>query len=58
MRAILKGAGRLLWNGGIGTYVKAEARKPQPTSAIAQQRAARQRRELRCRIVGEAATWA
>ncbi|ODV19052.1 MAG: glutamate dehydrogenase [Lysobacteraceae bacterium SCN 69-25] len=53
MRAILKAPVDLLWNGGIGTYVKAEAE----TNADAGDRANNAIRingkELRCKLVGE-----
>jgi glutamate dehydrogenase len=53
MRAILKAPVDLLWNGGIGTYIKAETE----TNADAGDRANNAIRvngkELRCRMVGE-----
>jgi glutamate dehydrogenase len=53
MRAILKAPVDLLWNGGIGTYVKAEAE----TNADAGDRANNAIRingkDLRCKMVGE-----
>ncbi|HZP66996.1 MAG TPA: NAD-glutamate dehydrogenase domain-containing protein [Rudaea sp.] len=53
MRAILKAPVDLLWNGGIGTYVKAETE----TNADAGDRANNAIRingnELRCKLVGE-----
>jgi len=53
MRAILKSPVDLLWNGGIGTYVKADSE----TSADVGDRANNALRidgdELRCKIVGE-----
>jgi glutamate dehydrogenase len=53
MRAILRAPVDLLWNGGIGTYVKAESE----TSADAGDRANNairlNGRDLRCKLVGE-----
>ena len=54
IRAILKAPVDLLWNGGIGTYVKATRRIATPTWATAPTtRSASTARELRCKVVGE-----
>ena len=44
----------LLWNGGIGTYVKGERRNATSRSAIARTMRVRVNgKELRCKVVGE-----
>ena len=53
IRALLRAPVDLLWNGGIGTYVKAAAETHARRRRQGQRRGARRRRELRCRVVGE-----
>ena len=54
MRAILLADVDLLWNGGIGTYVKADGGDATPRSATRPTtRSGSTARELRCRSVGE-----
>ena len=51
---ILEAPVDLLWNGGIGTYVKASAPRPTPTSATGPTtRCGSNGADLRCRVVGE-----
>jgi glutamate dehydrogenase len=52
VNAILKAPVDLLYNGGIGTYVKAKARRTR-RSATRQRRAAVNGSELRCKVVAE-----
>ena len=53
MNAILKAPVDLLWNGGIGTYVKAEVETNADAGDRANNAIRINGRELRCRIVGE-----
>ncbi len=53
MRAILKSPADLLWNGGIGTYVKAETETNAEVGDRANNPIRINGRELRCRVVGE-----
>ena len=54
MKAILLAPVDLLWNGGIGTYVKAVDRDATPRSATGPTtRSASTASELRCKVVGE-----
>ena len=53
INAILKAPVDLLYNGGIGTYVKATRRDARRGRRPRQRRDARQRRELRCKVVAE-----
>ena len=53
MRAILKAPVDLLWNGGIGTYVKAESETNADAGDRANNAIRINGRELRCKLVGE-----
>jgi glutamate dehydrogenase len=53
MRAILKAPVELLWNGGIGVYVKATSESHTECGDRANNQLRVNGRELRCRIVGE-----
>ena len=53
MRAILKAPVDLLWNGGIGTYVKSEAETNADAGDRANNAIRVNGRELRCKLVGE-----
>jgi glutamate dehydrogenase len=53
LSAILKAPVDLLWNGGIGTYVKAESESNADVGDRANNALRVNGRELRCRIVGE-----
>jgi glutamate dehydrogenase len=53
MRAILLAPVDLLWNGGIGTYVKAEEESNEQVGDRANNAVRVNGRELRCKIVGE-----
>src|ERR1700761_7692447 len=53
MRAILKAPVDLLWNGGIGTYVKAEAETNADAGDRANNAIRINGRDLRCKMVGE-----
>src|SRR5690606_15369227 len=53
MSAILKAPVDLLWNGGIGTYVKSEAESNADVGDRANNALRVNGRDLRCRIVGE-----
>jgi glutamate dehydrogenase len=53
MNAILKAPVDLLWNGGIGTYVKAETESNADAGDRANNAIRVNGRELRCKIVGE-----
>ena len=53
MNAILKAPVDLLWNGGIGTYVKAESESNADAGDRANNALRVNGRELRCKIVGE-----
>jgi glutamate dehydrogenase len=53
MNAILKAPVDLLWNGGIGTYVKAESESNADVGDRANNALRVNGRELRCKIVGE-----
>ncbi len=53
VRAILLAPVDLLWNGGIGTYVKAEEESHESVGDRANNAVRVNGRELRCRIVGE-----
>ena len=53
MSAILKAPVDLLWNGGIGTYVKAEAETNADVGDRANNALRVNGRELRCKVVGE-----
>ncbi|MBM3579892.1 MAG: NAD-glutamate dehydrogenase [Alphaproteobacteria bacterium] len=53
MRAILKAPVDLLWNGGIGTYVKATEESHQDVGDRANDALRINGNELRCRVVGE-----
>jgi glutamate dehydrogenase len=53
MRAILKAPVDLLWNGGIGTYVKASDESHADVGDRANNAIRVDGRELRCRVVGE-----
>ncbi len=53
MRAILKAPVDLLWNGGIGTYVKAESESNADAGDRANNPIRINGNELRCRMVGE-----
>jgi glutamate dehydrogenase len=53
MRAILKAPVDLLWNGGIGTYVKAETETNADAGDRANNAIRLNGRELRCKMVGE-----
>ena len=48
----------LLYNGGIGTYVKAAAESHADVGDRANDAVRIDGRELRCKVVAEAATWA
>ena len=52
IHALLLAPVDLLWNGGIGTYVKARAERP-PRSATIGRRGRVDAEDLRCRVVGE-----
>ena len=52
-RAILKAPVDLLWNGGIGTYVKAESETSADVGDRANNAIRINGRELRCKLVGE-----
>ncbi len=58
MSAILKAPVDLLWNGGIGTYVKAASEQHSDVGDRANNALRVNGGELRCKVVGEAATWA
>ena len=58
MRAILRAPADLLWNGGIGTYVKAETESHADVGDRANDAIRIDGVELRCRVVGEGGTWA
>ncbi len=53
MRAILKAAVDLLWNGGIGTYVKARTETNAEVGDKSNDAVRINGRDLRCRVVGE-----
>jgi glutamate dehydrogenase len=53
MRAILKAPVELLWNGGIGTYVKSEKESDADVGDRANNAIRINGRELRCKIIGE-----
>ncbi len=53
MNAILKAPVDLLWNGGIGTYVKASSETHQQVGDRANNALRVDGRELRCKVVGE-----
>ncbi|HEX3122823.1 MAG TPA: NAD-glutamate dehydrogenase domain-containing protein, partial [Rhodanobacteraceae bacterium] len=53
MRAILKAPVDLLWNGGIGTYIKAETETNADAGDRANNAIRVNGRDLRCRMVGE-----
>ena len=53
MRAILQAPVDLLWNGGIGTYVKAESETNADAGDRANNAIRVNGRELRCKLVGE-----
>jgi glutamate dehydrogenase len=53
MRAILQAPADLLWNGGIGTYVKARTESNTDVGDRANDAIRVDGRELRCRVVGE-----
>ena len=53
MQAILKAPVELLWNGGIGTYVKSERESHADVGDRANNAIRVNGRELRCKIVGE-----
>ncbi|QSX77437.1 NAD-glutamate dehydrogenase [Lysobacter solisilvae] len=53
MNAILKAPVDLLWNGGIGTYVKATSESHQQVGDRANNGLRVDGRELRCKVVGE-----
>jgi glutamate dehydrogenase len=53
MRAILRAPADLLWNGGIGTYVKALSESHADVGDRANDAIRVDGRELRCRVVGE-----
>ncbi|HEU4664209.1 MAG TPA: NAD-glutamate dehydrogenase domain-containing protein [Dokdonella sp.] len=53
MSAILKAPVDLLWNGGIGTYVKAESETNSDVGDRANNALRINGRDLRCRVVGE-----
>ncbi len=53
MNAILKAPVDLLWNGGIGTYVKAESESNADAGDRANNALRVNGKELRCKIVGE-----
>lgn len=53
IRAILKAPVDLLWNGGIGTYAKAESESQEQVGDPANDALRVNGRELRCKMVGE-----
>ena len=53
IRAILKAEYDLLWNGGIGTYVKASDEAHAEVGDLANNPVRVDGRELRCRVIGE-----
>jgi glutamate dehydrogenase len=53
MKAILKAPADLLWNGGIGTYVKSHTESHQDCGDRANDSIRINGRDLRCRVVGE-----
>ncbi len=53
MRSILRAPADLLWNGGIGTYVKAQTESHADVGDRANDAIRVDGRELRCRVVGE-----
>src|SRR5262249_30213977 len=53
MKAILKSPVDLLWNGGIGTYVKAETESNADAGDRANNAIRVNGNELRCRMIGE-----
>ena len=53
MRAILKASVDLLWNGGIGTYVKATEESHLDVGDRANDALRINGNELRCKVVGE-----
>ncbi len=53
IRALLKAPVDLLWNGGIGTYVKASAQSHLEAGDLANNPVRVNGKELRCRVVGE-----
>ncbi len=53
IRAILRAPVDLLWNGGVGTYVKASAETDGDVGDRANDAVRVNGRELRCRVVGE-----
>ena len=53
IRAILKAEYDLLWNGGIGTYVKASSQAHSEVGDLANNPVRVDGRELRCRVIGE-----
>jgi glutamate dehydrogenase len=53
IRAILKAPVGLLWNGGIGTYVKAESESNQEVGDRANDEVRINGNELRCKVIGE-----
>ena len=56
IRALLRAPVDLLWNGGIGTYVKATSENNADVGDKANDAVRVDARELRCRVVGKAAT--
>jgi glutamate dehydrogenase len=53
MKAILKSPVDLLWNGGIGTYVKSSVQSHQEVGDRANDAIRVNGKELRCRVIGE-----
>ena len=53
IRAILKAPADLLWNGGIGTFVKASAESHEDVGDRANDAVRVDAKQLRCRVVGE-----
>ncbi len=53
MRAVLRAPVDLLWNGGVGTYVKASTETNAEVGDRANDAVRVDADELRCRIVGE-----
>src|SRR6056297_380375 len=53
IRAILRAEYHLLWNGGIGTYVKSAGESHSDVGDLANNPVRVDGRELRCRVVGE-----
>lgn len=57
IRAMLRSRVDLLWNGGIGTYVKGSDESDTEVGDKANDALRINGRELNCRVVGEGATW-